>query len=40
VINVFTCYREFGADVTGVDRIAVLSATGRYYFDHKGHGHG
>jgi glyoxylase-like metal-dependent hydrolase (beta-lactamase superfamily II) len=35
VINVYTCYREFGAELPGVDRIDVLKATGRYYFDHR-----
>jgi glyoxylase-like metal-dependent hydrolase (beta-lactamase superfamily II) len=43
VINVFTCYREFAGDTSPFDRIALLSATGRYYFDHKresNHGHG
>ena len=35
VINVFTCYREFAGDTTPYDRIAVLNAAGRYFFDHK-----
>ena len=35
VINVFTCYREFASDASPFNRIEVLSATGRYYFDHK-----
>jgi cyclase len=40
VINVATCYREFdqaeGKANEPVDRIGILSAAGRYYFDHKG----
>ena len=36
VINVHAAYREFaGAAAAPADRIAVLSATGRYYFDHR-----
>ena len=33
VINVFTCYREFANETGPFDRFAVLSATGRLYFD-------
>jgi cyclase len=35
VINTFTCYREFKGETGPFDRMAVLSATGRYYFDKK-----
>jgi cyclase len=35
VINVFKCYREFSGDDGPYDRIELLSATGRHYFDLK-----
>ena len=34
VLNVFACYREFGA-TADADRFAALSAAARYYFDER-----
>ena len=35
VLNVYACYREFDDEIQEVDRIELLSAAGRYYFDER-----